>query len=296
MTDNHKHLAPTDVVSTSISQPELSSDQDLYKRKSIQEFGDLFKLYAVFTQSTGLELPTDLSNKLGKEPTDWIAYYNAKKAAMEEADNDVLLSQGNREYKEAQKQLKSRKDEVNYSTLIMVASKMFWILDMLPSHAGCYHVLSYILFTVNRLEAALEVLNMGRIVDPTFVPFKELEEEIISTVGNTPKKEAPVLVNDSLSPEILKVLLELFQKFDEDMDGCLNSKELDFYVFSTNGQHPPQSFIDQMGERFGADENGALTKKGFLAFYLEQTLGDPSETRRDMIAHGYDGSTLEKVK
>lgn len=43
---------------------------------------------------------------------------------------------------------------------------------MLPSHAGCYHVLSYILFTVNRLEAALEVLNMGRIVDPTFVPFK----------------------------------------------------------------------------------------------------------------------------
>lgn len=91
-----------------------------------------------------------------------------------------------------------------------------------------------------------------------------MEEEIISTVGNNPKKEAPVLVNDSLSPEILKVLLELFQKFDEDMDGCLNSKELDFYVFSTNGQHPPQSFIDQMGERFGADENGSLTKKGFL--------------------------------
>lgn len=75
-----------------------------------------------------MELPGDLSNKLGKKPTDWIAYYNSKLTSLKEADNDVLLSQGNREYKEAQKQLKNPKEELNYSTLIMVASKMFWIL------------------------------------------------------------------------------------------------------------------------------------------------------------------------
>ena len=78
------------------------------------------------------------------------------------------------------------------------------------------------------------------------------------------RDEVPVLINESLSPELLQVLLALFSKYDKDGDGCLNTKELDAYVFSTNGQHPPQSFIDQMGQRFGANEHGYLTKKGFL--------------------------------
>lgn len=98
----------------------------------------------------------------------------------------------------------------------------------------------------------------------------ELEEEIIKAMEHDTKDQVPVLVNESLSPEILTVLFELFQVFDKDGDGCLNSKELDFFVFSTNGQHPPQSFIDQMGQRFGADEYGSLTKKGFLVCYVHE--------------------------
>lgn len=88
----------------------------------------MFRLYTIFTTSTGLELPTDLSNKFGKEPTDWLAHYKLKSAAHKEADNEILLDQGNKEYNEAQKQLKTLKEDVNYATLIMVASKMFWIL------------------------------------------------------------------------------------------------------------------------------------------------------------------------
>jgi hypothetical protein len=32
------------------------------------------------------------------------------------------------------------------------------------------------------------------------------------------------------------------------------------------------------------------------AFYLEQTLGDISETKKDIRAHGYDSSKLQKLQ
>lgn len=129
--------------------------------------------------------------------------------------------------------------------------------------------------------------------------------------------DLPLLVNENLSPELLRVLFEIFDRFDEDRDECLNPKELDLFVFSTNGQHPPTSFIENMGQRFGANDQGWLTKKGFLvssneylangdgvgflcfyisqAFYLEQTLDDPSETKKDIRAHGYDCTKLQKL-
>jgi Ca2+-binding EF-hand superfamily protein len=59
-------------------------------------------------------------------------------------------------------------------------------------------------------------------------------------------------------------LFEIFYTFDKDKDGALCPKELDHFVFSTNGQHPPISFIEQMGQRFGANEQGWLTQEGFM--------------------------------
>ncbi|KAI8887345.1 hypothetical protein K501DRAFT_175633, partial [Backusella circina FSU 941] len=107
--------------------------------------------------------------------------------------------------------------------------------------------------------------------------------------------QIPLLVHDNLSPELLKVLFEIFHTFDKDRDGALCPKELDHFVFSTNGQHPPISFIEQMGQRFGANEQGWLTQEGFMAFYLEQTLDDVSETQKDIRAHGYNGHSLVKI-
>lgn len=82
--------------------------------------------------------------------------------------------------------------------------------------------------------------------------------------SKTEKANVPVLINENLSPELLAVLLEIFHKFDADGDDCLSPEELDLFVYSTNGQHPPPSFIEQMGQRFGANEQGWLTKKGYL--------------------------------
>lgn len=137
---------------------------------------------------------------------------------------------------------------------------------------------------MNQLEDALDILDMGRVVDSSFEPFDgkcwtewvgiwlganrrvELEKEILSIMQNDKQdaNDLPLLVNENLSPELLRVLFEIFNRFDEDHDECLNPKELDLFVFSTNGQHPPTSFIENMGQRFGANDQGWLTKKGFL--------------------------------
>lgn len=98
--------------------------------KAVSDFGDIFRLYRIFTTSTGLELPTDLSNKFEKEPQDWHAYYTTKREMINASEHDVLINQANKEYKDAQKYLKTFKDDVNYSLLIQVACKMLWILGI----------------------------------------------------------------------------------------------------------------------------------------------------------------------
>lgn len=44
-------------------------------------------------------------------------------------------------------------------------------IDAFPSYAGCYYILSYMLFIVNRFEDALDVMDMGRLHTSTFEPF-----------------------------------------------------------------------------------------------------------------------------
>lgn len=120
-------------------------------------------------------------------------------------------------------------------------------------------------------------------------------EEEIERIANGYKGEEELLTEEGnqLSPALHDVLVEVFNKFDEDKDGALNAKELDAFIFKTNGAHPPPQFLRQMGLRFGANKKGWLSLDGFLAFYLEQTLDDPSETRNDLSVHGYDSQTLK---
>jgi Ca2+-binding EF-hand superfamily protein len=68
----------------------------------------------------------------------------------------------------------------------------------------------------------------------------------------------------ALSPPLLQVLDTLFAAYDKDQDDALRNEELDHYVFSTNGQHPSQDFLEAMGQRFGANDRGWLTKAGFM--------------------------------
>ncbi|CAO3653015.1 unnamed protein product [Cunninghamella blakesleeana] len=106
----------------------------------------------------------------------------------------------------------------------------------------------------------------------------------------------PVLDYDetTLSMPLLKILNSLFDEFDKDKDDMLNFEELDHFVYSTNGQHPSKEWLLAMGQRYGCDEHGWLTRDGYLTFFLEQTINDQDETRKDISAHGYDGWSLQK--
>lgn len=130
-----------------------------------------------------------------------------------------------------------------------------------------------------------------------FTLSPELEEEIqriIKGYGGE-EDETPLLTdNNTLSASLSDTLLEIFSAFDKDRDNALNNQELGNFIFVTNGSHPPAPFLRQMGQRFGSNARGWLTKDGFLAFYLEQTLDDPSETRNDLGVHGYDPHSLKK--
>ncbi|CDS07647.1 hypothetical protein LRAMOSA01596 [Lichtheimia ramosa] len=299
----YEHLAnalePRDMVmlaSTSKTLYQSLFNNQIWKTKTAHDFGDLFNIYNLITVGAGLELAPDLAPKFGQEPSDWRAYYIQKHGSIDDADTDALVSQAEKEYTEAQAYLKTFQKDGNVVVLGRVASKMIWILDVFPTHAGCYYVLGFILFVLNRLQDALVPLQVGRRVDPNFEPLEELEDEITRILsgytGN--QHEASLLQNDSLSPELTDALSEIFDTFDKDKDGALRAEELGKFILETNGSRPPPQFLRQMGQRFGCNGRGWLTKAGFLAFYLEQTLDDPSETRNDLAVHGYDPHSLKK--
>lgn len=266
---------------------------ELWKSKTLLDFGDLFQIYTILTTATGFSFEPALAEKFSSEPSDWRKYYIQKNKSISD-DDTALMDQADTEYANAQKHLETFQQDGNVEVLVQVASKMLWILDVFPGHAGCYYILGFILFVLNKLEEAVILLQMGRAVDPTFKPIDVLEEEI-ERIANGYKGEEELLTADNqLSTALHDVLVEVFNKFDTDKDGALNAKELGSFIFKTNGQHPPPAFLRQMGLRFGANKKGWLSQEGFLAFYLEQTLDDPSETRNDLGVHGYDPQSLKQ--
>ncbi|KAI9267866.1 hypothetical protein BY458DRAFT_587060 [Sporodiniella umbellata] len=277
---------------TSKSLYKLLHENNIWRSKTVRDFGDLFEIYTIFnTSASEISLDSELVSKFGKEPASWRQYYISKNKQNDEEDA-VLIDQADHEYSQAQVQLKSFQENGNMNILSHVASKMIWILDVFPAHGGCYYILGFVLFVLNHLEEATILLQMGRAVDPTFEPFDDLEDEIERIVAGYRGEEDLLTEDNQLSPILKDVLSEIFKKFDQDGDNALNTKELDRFIFTTNGSHPPLAFLRQMGLRFGANTQGWLTKEGFLAFYLEQTLDDPSETRNDLNVHNYDPQSL----
>ncbi|KAI8330177.1 hypothetical protein BC941DRAFT_404928 [Chlamydoabsidia padenii] len=294
-------LEPKELLQLSLTSKTLYTicfNNAVWRSKTIHDFGNLFHIYTLFTTSTGLELFPDLKERFEHEPSDWRQYYLEKNAAVNDTEDEGLMDQADKEYAAAQTQLKTFQHDGNAAVLNEVAAKMIRILDVFPTHGGCYYILGFILFVLNQLEEAIILLQMGRAVDPSFEPIDELEEEIqriIKGYGSTEDDETPLLTdNNTLSAPLTDTLLEVFDKFDKDKDNALNNRELGNFIFETNGSHPPPPFLRQMGQRFGANARGWLTRDGFLAFYLEQTLDDPSETRNDLGVHGYDPHTLKK--
>ncbi|KAI9028331.1 hypothetical protein CLU79DRAFT_738827 [Phycomyces nitens] len=274
-------LDPRDIFSLSLASKKLYcifSNSSLWKAKTVHDFGNLFNVYTIFSTSTGLDLGDDLRQRFGKEPENWHTYYITKNASIDESKNDELMDQADKEYTEAQAYLKTFQNDGNIQVLSQVASKMIRILDIFPGHSGCYYILGFILFVLNQLEEAMILLQMGRAADPDFEPIDDLEEEIENILSGYKgdEDEPPLLDKDSLSSPLTEVLLEIFDHFDKDRDGALNPKELDSFIFTTNGSHPPPAFLRQMGQMFESNAKGWLNKDGFLV----SLYGEPLRTWR----------------
>ncbi|CAO3571459.1 unnamed protein product [Mortierella alpina] len=181
-------------------------------------------------------------------------------------------------------------------SLSRAAQLLIGILYNFPGRAECYYLLAFTLYILNKLEDALSLLEIGSLVDPSNEPINELTREIqglLDGYGSTMTDAAPLLDGDKeLSNRLKAALAAIFNSFDKDKDGSLSPAELSEFVFKTNGSRPPAAFLTQMGIQFGKDAKGYLTLDGFLNFFLEQTLEDPIETRRDLEKHGWDGDRL----
>ncbi|RKP09954.1 hypothetical protein THASP1DRAFT_22282 [Thamnocephalis sphaerospora] len=165
----------------------------------------------------------------------------------------------------------------------------------LQANGECYYLLAFICYVANAFRPALALLEMGRDADDTYTPIDELEAEVIQLVEKAEGTgdDVPLLAGRHLSDELARVLTDIFQGFDQDGDQHLSLDELDAFIFFSNGQHAPREFLQHFAANYGADA-GRLTLDGFLAFFLQQTLDDPEETRKDLAKHGWNGRTLQK--
>jgi len=207
---------------------------------------------------------------------------------------------------EARNLINSVQTEPSISKLSTASSLLFKALYVYPDNVAVYHLLAFISLIMNQFNTALEIAEMGQCIDESYEPLNELIEEInmiLSQLEGTEDQE-PLIENDNLSDRLRTALCHIFKRFDKDQDGLLNFDEVAELINATNGQYPDRSFIQQMIGMFnsmvansitGADGNGdadKLTLEAFLAFYLKQTLEDPSETRSDLEKFGYDSKLL----
>ncbi|KAG0376897.1 hypothetical protein BGX24_007039 [Mortierella sp. AD032] len=290
------YLEPLDMVHLSATCKHLQKSinrPEIWEHKAVDDFGDRFTITSIL-DSAGL----DLGDQLKPEPSDWRQYYQERHTAMTKmnASADDQIAQSEKDYDEAQELLRGFQSSGDVDSLSRAAQLMVGVLDNFPGHAGCYHLLGFTLYVINELEDALSLLEIGSMVDPNYEPINELTGEIealLEGYGSTMTDGAPLLDNaKELSTPLKAALTAIFNSFDKDRDGSLKPSELSDFVFKTNGSRPPPAFLTQMGIQFGKDAKGYLTLEGFFNFFLEQTLEDPIETRRDLEKHGWDGDRL----
>ncbi|KAJ3286271.1 hypothetical protein HK104_009119 [Borealophlyctis nickersoniae] len=92
---------------------------------------------------------------------------------------------------------------------------------------------------------------------------------------------------DQFTPDAQAALLEIFARFDKDKDGALNRAELDEFAIASNGEKFDEASVRELLEAFD-NQDGKLTKDGFLDMFHLQTLSEEEETRKDLLKHGYN--------
>ncbi|KAL1924044.1 uncharacterized protein VTP21DRAFT_7079 [Calcarisporiella thermophila] len=298
-----EHLSPAELARLSSTSRTLHNQrQELWRAKCAQELIPLYNRMIVtrILRDAGIKVSSGLD-----EPEDWAEFYrlhigskNANGQFEKEKDWDAAAEHASRNFAMAQKSIEKFRDTMEWRELELACDNTMKILEDYPGHAGCFHLIAVVMYILNRLEDALKVLEIGKAIDLDYEPIEELEQEIRTILDGYQgsEDEEPLLENGQFTPLLKQALIEIFNDFDADGDGALAPEELDNFVFTTNGDHAPPGFAQQLGMRFDSNSKGWLTCNGFLEFYLEQTLGDPEETRRDLGTHGFDRRTLLKLR
>ena len=92
-----------------------------------------------------------------------------------------------------------------------------------------------------------------------------------------------LLYGDWLDPQLERVLLEVFGRFDVDGDNALNEAELQAFAAACNhGEALPPDELQQIAEYFEITDAGALTKGGFFQMVYMQTVSRPQDTWNDL--------------
>lgn len=103
-------------------------------------------------------------------------------------------------------------------------------------------------------------------------------------------KKASLLDGDELSHLLQATLEQIFRRFDIDVDGALSIEELQAFARACNdGEAFGEDELEDL-RYFQTNEQGHLTKYGFLQMYHTQTVARPADTWQDLKALGYDNS------
>jgi hypothetical protein len=97
---------------------------------------------------------------------------------------------------------------------------------------------------------------------------------------------------DWLSPQLERVLQQVFRRFDSDGDGKLGMDELQAFAQACNGgeQGLEDDEIEQVQSYFETDAEGRLTEAGFFQMCWMQTESRPADMWKDLEALGYDAT------
>jgi len=90
----------------------------------------------------------------------------------------------------------------------------------------------------------------------------QVEKKIEELEGD--EDEEGLLDGKELSEPFKRALEEIFARFDLDKDGSWNLKELDAYIFKTNGSHAPPQVLRQMIRNYPSTSSGNLKLEGCL--------------------------------
>jgi hypothetical protein len=284
-------LDPNDITNLAVTCRSLkwiAKDNLIWQQKYLNTFDHLIVVRDLLNEA-------GLSAKYLSVEQPWYErfmkryYYNEDDTKQEEDEKQVstmLVS--------VHENLRSFQMDPKSELLDESVNQLVYILDIYPEHPDAYYLFGVLCFMINAFHPALEFLEICEKIDSDYKLVHELKEEIQTLLnqleGND--NEAALLEGKELSTKLRNVLAEIFTSFDLDRDQHLSLSELDAFIYKTNGQHAPTSFLKQFIQHYGMNR-GRLTLDGFLSFYLEQTLNDPMETRKDLDKHGFDMHTLE---